>query len=135
MYYQTSAGILHIQISDEKITQAVFIKQAFAKTMPVQNINQNKLALNGTPFQIKVWRETLKIPAGQTKTYQEIAIAIGHPKAYRAVANALGANKIAYFIPCHRVIRNDGSLGGYKWGNEKKIALLKSEGIKKAHQI
>ena len=86
--------------------------------------------LNGTPFQIKVWRELLKIPSGSTRTYKEIATAIGSPKAARAVANACGQNPYPITIPCHRAIRSDGSLGGYsvKGGSREKKRLLNSEG-------
>jgi O-6-methylguanine DNA methyltransferase len=82
---------------------------------------------SSTQFQVKVWQETVKIPAGKTITYQELAARINHPKAHRAVANVLGQNQIPYFIPCHRVIRKDGSLGGYKWGVEVKKKLLELE--------
>jgi len=74
----------------------------------------------------------LKIPKGQTITYKELAKKIGRPKAVRAVANAVGANPMAPVIPCHRVVRNDGSLGGYsgKGGVKTKLQLLKQEGVK-----
>lgn len=87
--------------------------------------------LEGTPFQILVWKEIAKIPYGETKTYKELAIAIGKPKSARAVANACGKNPYAPTIPCHRVIRSDGKLGGYsgKGGINTKIKLLKQEGI------
>lgn len=85
--------------------------------------------LKGTPFQIKVWKEIKKIPKGKTITYKEIAINIGKPKAYRAVANAVGKNPYPIIIPCHRVIRSDGKIGGYsgKGRIKTKIKLLKSE--------
>jgi len=67
------------------------------------------------------------IPAGQTATYAEVAAAIGEPKAVRAVAGACGANHLAVAIPCHRVVRTDGSLSGYRWGVERKRALLERE--------
>ena len=87
--------------------------------------------LEGTPFQILVWKEIAKIPYGKTKTYKDLAIAIGKPKSARAVANACGINPYAPTIPCHRVIRSDGKLGGYsgKGGINTKIKLLKQEGI------
>ena len=90
------------------------------------------MKLIGTPFQIKVWKEIAKIPKGKTKTYKEIAIKIGHPNSARAVANACGRNPYPLIIPCHRVIRSDGSLGGYsgKGGVKTKRFLLKKEGIK-----
>ena len=86
--------------------------------------------LNGTKFQISVWQEIKKIPKGQTKTYKDIAIALKKPKSSRAVANACGKNPLLIEIPCHRVIRSDGKLGGYsgKGGVNQKRKLLKEEG-------
>ena len=87
--------------------------------------------LKGTRFQIMVWNELKKIPKGEVRTYREIAIAIGKPNSARAVANACGRNPTPVEIPCHRVIRSDGRLGGYsgKGGISKKLRLLKKEGI------
>ena len=87
--------------------------------------------LVGTEFQIKVWRELSKIPFGETRTYKEVAEAIGHPQSSRAVANACAQNPYPIEIPCHRVIRSDGNLGGYsgKGGKKSKEKLLKSEGF------
>ena len=84
---------------------------------------------SGTFFQKKVWRELSKIPKGETRTYKEIAIAIGRPLAVRAVANACGKNPHPIKIPCHRVIRSDGKLGGYSapGGTAAKRRLLKEE--------
>ena len=82
----------------------------------------------GTAFQEAVWRELRKIPPGETRSYAEIAAAIGAPKAVRAVGSANGDNHVCVLIPCHRVIRSDGSLGGYGGGIERKIKLLESEG-------
>ena len=86
--------------------------------------------LNGTKFQISVWEEIKKIPKGQTKTYKDIALALKKPKSSRAVANACGKNPLLIEIPCHRVIRSDGKLGGYsgKGGMKQKRKLLKEEG-------
>ncbi len=83
--------------------------------------------LNGTLFQQAVWRYLRQIAPGQTKTYSEVAEAIGYPKAVRAVANACASNRIAIAVPCHRVVRNDGSLGGYRWGLQRKQELLNRE--------
>ncbi len=85
--------------------------------------------LEGTEFQKKVWKEILKIPKGQTRTYKDIALSIGSPKSYRAVANACGKNPLPVTIPCHRVVKSDGSIGGYsaKGGVEKKKILLSGE--------
>ena len=86
-----------------------------------------RLDLHGTSFQLKVWDALRHVPYGKTATYQEIAKQIGMPNAVRAVANAIGANPVAIIIPCHRIIRSDGSLGGYHWGVELKKYLLKLE--------
>ena len=85
------------------------------------------LDIYGTDFQKKVWDELLKIPPGSVVSYSQIAQNIGQPNAVRAVANACGANKIAVIIPCHRVIRSDGSLGGYSSGLWRKRFLLQLE--------
>ena len=82
----------------------------------------------GTAFQEAVWRELRKIPPGETRSYAEIAAAIGHPKAVRAVGSANGDNHVVVLIPCHRVIRTDGSLGGYGGGIQRKVRLLEAEG-------
>ena len=91
------------------------------------------MKLDGTEFQISVWNELKKIPKGETRTYKEIAELIGKPTAARAVANACGKNPYPITIPCHRVIRSDGGLGGYsgEGGVEKKKLLLKNEKIQK----
>ncbi len=86
-----------------------------------------KALLNGTPFQVKVWEALLKIPYGNLTTYSEIADIIDKPKACRAVGCAIGKNNIAVLIPCHRVIQSSGYLGGYKWGEERKIFLIGNE--------
>ena len=89
------------------------------------------MKLKGTKFQQKVWAYLMKIPRGSVKTYSQVAKAIGKPLAVRAVANAIGKNPYAPKIPCHRVIRSDGTLGGYsgKGGIKTKKKLLESEGI------
>ena len=85
----------------------------------------------GTKFQLKVWKYLLNIPRGKVKTYKEVAIGIKSPKSARAVANACGKNPYAPKVPCHRVIRSDGKLGGYsgKGGIKMKKTLLKKEGF------
>ena len=87
------------------------------------------MILKGTKFQIKVWKYLKKIPKGSVKTYKDVAIAINQPKAARAVANACAKNPYAPNIPCHRVIRSDGRLGGYsgRGGIKEKLRLLRSE--------
>jgi AraC family transcriptional regulator of adaptative response/methylated-DNA-[protein]-cysteine methyltransferase len=88
------------------------------------------LDIRGTAFQERVWRELRKIPAGQTRSYAEIAQRIGAPTAYRAVARACAQNPIAVVIPCHRVVRTDGNLSGYRWGIQRKRQLLAREGAR-----
>ncbi|MDP9249656.1 MAG: MGMT family protein [bacterium] len=87
--------------------------------------------LRGTVFQKKVWKELLKIPTGKTLTYKELAAKVGKPRAVRAVANAVGANPMPPVIPCHRVVRSDGTLGGYsaRGGIKIKRKLLQKEGV------
>lgn len=91
------------------------------------NAPEFALAPEGTVFQQKVWIALQSIPGGKTVSYSELAQQIGMPEATRAVANACGANKLAVVIPCHRVIRADGGLGGYRWGSVRKKALLSRE--------
>jgi O-6-methylguanine DNA methyltransferase len=91
-----------------------------------------KLDFKGRPFQKKVWSELIKIPYGQTRSYKEIAQAIGHSKAFRAVGNANGQNPLPLIIPCHRVIESDGGLGGFGHGLKVKRGLLDLE---KAHGV
>jgi AraC family transcriptional regulator, regulatory protein of adaptative response / methylated-DNA-[protein]-cysteine methyltransferase len=85
------------------------------------------LDIRGTAFQQRVWQALREIPAGETQSYSEVAKRIGSPKSVRAVAQACAANKIAVAIPCHRVVKNDGALSGYRWGVERKRALLNKE--------
>lgn len=85
------------------------------------------LDVRGTAFQQRVWQALRGIPAGETASYAEIARRLAVPKAARAVAQACAANRIAVAIPCHRVVRNDGSLSGYRWGVERKRVLLEKE--------
>ncbi|MCC5795500.1 MAG: methylated-DNA--[protein]-cysteine S-methyltransferase [Chromatiales bacterium] len=85
------------------------------------------LLVSGTPFQVQVWRALLRIPPGQVASYAEVAAAAGRPGAARAAGNAVGANPLAFVIPCHRVVRSNGSPGGYRWGTTRKLALLACE--------
>lgn len=83
-----------------------------------------RVAVPGTPFQLKVWQALLRVPAGLTLSYGDIAAAIGRPSACRAVAGAVARNDVAFLIPCHRVIRESGVIGGYRWGSARKRAML-----------
>ncbi len=86
------------------------------------------LDVRATAFQWQVWRALQRIPEGATRSYQEIARELGQPSAARAVARACASNRVAVLIPCHRVVRGDGALGGYRWGVARKAALLAREG-------
>jgi AraC family transcriptional regulator of adaptative response/methylated-DNA-[protein]-cysteine methyltransferase len=86
-----------------------------------------KLDISGSSFQKKVWDALFQIPYGNTSTYSAIAHQIGMPKATRAVGNAIGKNKIAVLIPCHRVVRSNGKLSGYRWGTNLKEQILREE--------
>lgn len=104
------------------ISQTIFEKL-------LKNPKAFQLDPEGTEFQQSVWRALQQIPYGKTVSYADIACKIGKPKSYRAVANAIGANPICIFIPCHRVIRSDGSLGGFTSGIKLKKILMRREGI------
>jgi AraC family transcriptional regulator of adaptative response/methylated-DNA-[protein]-cysteine methyltransferase len=94
--------------------------------MPRRSLNL-PLDIQGTAFQQQVWRVLQTIPVGSTLSYQQVATQIGNPKAVRAVASACAANKLAIAIPCHRVVGSNGSLSGYRWGVDRKQALLELE--------
>ncbi|HZW61412.1 MAG TPA: MGMT family protein [Candidatus Babeliales bacterium] len=127
-YLNTPAGLLFALSTEKGIFQATFVeeKRVFPEYREIYTLN-NTLILAGTEFQIKVWKALLQIPSGNTTFYAQLAHIIGYPKAYRAVANAVGDNKIAYLVPCHRVIRKAGDICGYNWGIEKKRTLLSAE--------
>ena len=88
---------------------------------------QLSLDLSGTPFQLRVWEEMLQVPHGATCTYTELARRSGKPRAVRAAASACARNPVGLLVPCHRIVRQDGSLGGYYWGLDKKKRLLAHE--------
>lgn len=99
-------------------------------TVLIDNPRANRtfdLDIRGTNFQRRVWQALTDIPVGETRTYQQIAVALGDANAVRAVAGACAANVLAVAIPCHRVVRKDKSLSGYRWGTERKCRLLNVE--------
>jgi len=141
----TGKGICHTSfIGDEELPEAM-LAQYFPKAVLIQrrnemhdkvvqlfqtNLQEKKsiqLHLKGTPFQIKVWKALLEIPAGEVKTYGNLAENLGHPKAYRAVGTAVGQNSVAFIIPCHRVIASTGVIGNYRWGRDRKTAMFGRE--------
>lgn len=118
--------------------KAEFIKDS-ARTATLANkifgASSNKeekihLTVRGTNFQVNVWKALLKIPAGEIRSYQQVAMQIGKPHAYRAVATAIASNPVGYLIPCHRVLRNNGNVGGYRWGKDRKHAMIAWEAAK-----
>jgi AraC family transcriptional regulator of adaptative response/methylated-DNA-[protein]-cysteine methyltransferase len=143
----TERGICMTALADDRDSLALALRQRFPAaeliaedaglkewaerivrfiTAPDQNLDL-PLDIRGTAFQARVWRALRKIPLGKTASYSEIAATLGQPKAVRAVAQACAANKLALIVPCHRVVRSDGDLGGYRWGVERKRALLARE--------
>jgi len=113
------------------LSNAIFVEKPVETTPLIEQIfqvpNPNHpitLLLRGTNFQIKVWEALLRIPTGKLVSYDQIAAAIGQPKASRAVGTAIGSNRIGYVIPCHRVIQKVGGIGGYRWGTDRKRAIL-----------
>lgn len=119
--YSTSAGVLYVLFTNDGIYQANFEKpHGILQEKQLERFDT--FLLVGTLFQRTVWQMLAQCNDEQL-TYEQLATLVGKPKAHRAVANALARNNIAYFIPCHKVIRKDGSLGAFKWGLEKKRLL------------
>ncbi len=123
---------LQRQFPQAKFTEAPLSAQqtlglSLVNGKPIHPEETLQLALQGTAFQEAVWRHLLQLRPGETVTYLELAKRLGNPRAAQAVGNAVGANKIAWLIPCHRVVRSDGALGGYAWGIERKAAMLAAE--------
>jgi AraC family transcriptional regulator of adaptative response/methylated-DNA-[protein]-cysteine methyltransferase len=106
---------------------AALLKQVVAAVEAPGDFSHIPLDVKGTAFQEAVWRELRKIPLGETRTYAELAAAVGKPKAVRAAGSANGSNHVSVLIPCHRVIRTGGGLGGYAWGLDIKRKLLEKE--------
>lgn len=148
----THKGICNIVFADDETLALVKLKAEyphaeFKATIPetysqvlrffcegMINNDSLRLHLKGTAFQLKVWETLLTIPKGQLASYGNIASRINNPNASRAVGSAIGDNPVAYFIPCHRIIRSTGIFGGYMWGIERKTAMIGWEGVKNADQ-
>lgn len=118
----------------EQITDRFQQNALFIFTQDWSRIDEIKLHLKGTPFQLKVWEALLKIPMGNLTTYSALATSLNHPRAGRAVGTAIGDNPVAFLIPCHRVIRTTGGLGGYHWGFTRKTAIIGWEAAKTAQE-
>src|SRR5688572_7549782 len=121
----------HAEIINDQASTEQLIKQLFS---PVKE-KKIKLLLKGSKFQVKVWEALLKIPFGSVSTYKNIATALGQPGAVRAVGSAVGANPIAFIIPCHRVIRSEGLIGEYHWGAKRKKAMIGWEKARVSHKV
>lgn len=144
----TLKGICHMSFIDSETDALNNLKSRFPNADYRQKLDKNqqdglfifqndwskldkiKLHLNGTPFQLKIWETLLKVPMGELTTYAVIARNIKRPNASRAVGTAIGHNPVAFLIPCHRVIRSSGQLGGYVWGNTRKTAIIGWEASK-----
>lgn len=144
----TSKGICHMAFTDNeqealKVLQKNFPHAAYKQMVDLiqqnalyifthdwRKLNQIKLHLKGTLFQLKVWETLLKIPMGQLSTYGNIAKQINIPGASRAIGSAIGGNPVAFLIPCHRVIQSTGTFGGYMWGTTRKTAMIGWEAAK-----
>jgi len=111
----------HAEVLEDPSATRPYADRIFNAVKPADPLT---LYLKGTNFQIKVWQALLKIPLGAVASYEDVALQINRPGAVRAVANAVAHNPVAYLIPCHRVIRKTGAIGGYRWGSPRKKALL-----------
>lgn len=138
----TEKGICHMSFADDEQDAFNYLKQKFpnaAYKQMVDLVQQNalyifthdwskldqvKLHLKGTVFQLKVWETLLKIPMGSLSTYKTVAAKINNPNALRAVGSAIGQNPVAFIIPCHRVIQSAGTFGNYHWGTNRKTAMI-----------
>ncbi|PYT22709.1 MAG: bifunctional transcriptional activator/DNA repair enzyme protein Ada [Acidobacteria bacterium] len=126
----TKCGICAVSLGDADEALA----QGLSAEFPEAKIRRDNSRLRmwvSAAFQWRIWQELRKIPYGETRSYSQIAEALGQPKAVRAVANACAANRAAIVIPCHRIVRENGDSGGYRWGRERKRTLLAREGLSK----
>jgi AraC family transcriptional regulator of adaptative response/methylated-DNA-[protein]-cysteine methyltransferase len=126
-------AILHAEFPNagfRQITDLIQQNALYIFTKDWSRLQQIKLHLKGTAFQLKVWETLLKIPMGRLSTYKGIATRIGQPTASRAVGSAVGDNPVAFLIPCHRVILSEGSFGQYHWGTTRKTAMIGWEAAK-----
>jgi AraC family transcriptional regulator of adaptative response/methylated-DNA-[protein]-cysteine methyltransferase len=144
----TAKGVCHLTFVEDEATELNYLKKKFPNahfrnTLDViqqdalkifysdwTDLQTIKLHLKGTDFQLKVWETLLKIPKGRLATYKDVANQIEKPTASRAVGTAIGANPVAFLIPCHRVIQSSGIFGGYHWGTTRKAAIIGWEAAK-----
>ncbi|MDR1343910.1 MAG: methylated-DNA--[protein]-cysteine S-methyltransferase [Tannerellaceae bacterium] len=144
----TGKGICHVSFTDDEDTALDYLRGQFLNACyqrTTDSMQQNALSIftqdrskpeeirlhiKGTEFQLNVWKILLRIPVGQLATYGDIARQLNNPKACRAVGSAVGDNPVAFFIPCHRVVRSSGELGGYHWGLTYKRSMILWEASK-----
>jgi AraC family transcriptional regulator of adaptative response/methylated-DNA-[protein]-cysteine methyltransferase len=149
----TQKGICYMAFADDEQQAFINLQQRFPNASYKQitdlmqqnalyifshdwsQLDQVKLHLKGTPFQLKVWEALLKIPMGVLTTYKTIAQGIDNPNALRAVGSAIGQNPVAFIIPCHRVIQSAGTFGNYHWGSQRKTAMIGWEAAKASHVV
>ena len=145
----TKSGLCSVKLGDDPSRLRHLLAEEFSEAQIIQtemedlknkilsfirgegSLARLPLDIRGTVFQRRVWDELLRIPRGETRTYRDIARAIGAPDAVRAVGSACGANPVALVVPCHRAVRTDGGLGGYAWGLSRKKRLLALEKAKR----
>jgi AraC family transcriptional regulator of adaptative response/methylated-DNA-[protein]-cysteine methyltransferase len=146
----TPKGVCHMFFEEDEVQALSDLKKRFPNALYYQvvdkfqqdalfvfqndwaQLDQIKLHLKGTDFQLKVWQTLLTIPTGQLTTYGQVAQKIDKPNASRAVGSAIGCNPVAFLIPCHRVIQTSGNIGGYMWGKTRKSAIIGWEASKLA---
>lgn len=142
---RTTRGVCAVLLGDDAETLRGDLQERFPKARLVESESDALVArvvgyveapapaldlpldLHGTAFQQRVWQAVLEIPVGATSTYREVAEHVGSPKGFRAVAQACAANPLAVLIPCHRILRSDGGMSGYRWGLARKRELLARE--------
>ncbi len=117
----------HAEFQEDSRAATAILSKINAVLEGQQEASSIPLDLRGTPFQQRVWQTLLKVPRGSTWSYSQLAAKAGKPRAVRAAASACARNPVGLIVPCHRILRCDGSLGGYYWGAERKRALLQRE--------
>ena len=136
---ETLKGICFVRFIDDELAGIKLLQEEFPQAelittnhqIPLLHNNSLNLHVKGTPFQLQVWEALLRIPEGQLASYKDMATLIGNPSASRAVGTAIGQNPIAYLIPCHRVIKSTGIFGEYRWGSNRKLAIMGWESAQK----
>jgi AraC family transcriptional regulator of adaptative response/methylated-DNA-[protein]-cysteine methyltransferase len=126
-YIEDAEENLRKQLKNDQIPENAVAADVLCRKIFLDEDVNIVVGISGTDFQVAVWNALLTIPSGETRTYKQIAEQIGRPSAVRAVANAVGDNPVSYLIPCHRVIRTDGGIGGYRWGIDIKKKILDFE--------